>query len=102
MKQKLQNSLWMIIEKLVAVFGLMFVTSFVAKYVGPVTFGVIAISMLIFQFIQSVAMMGCDVILLKRIAQNHRSGIRLMVPAVILVVSVTFKPSVQRAPVPGK
>ncbi|KHE02720.1 O-antigen/teichoic acid export membrane protein [Pantoea sp. PNA 14-12] len=88
MKQKLQNSLWMIIEKLVAVFGLMFVTSFVAKYVGPVTFGVIAISMLIFQFIQSVAMMGCDVILLKRIAQNHRSGIRLMVPAVILVFSL--------------
>lgn len=88
MKQKLQNSLWMIIEKLVAVFGLMFVTSFVAKYVGPVTFGVIAISMLIFQFIQSVAMMGCDVILLKRIAQNHRSGIRLMVPAVMLVFTI--------------
>ena len=37
MKEKLKNSLWMIAEKIIAVFGLIFVTSFVAKYVGPTT-----------------------------------------------------------------
>lgn len=78
--------MWLIAEKLIAVFGLIFVTSYVAKYVGPTTFGVISISMLVFQFIQSVAMMGSDVILLKRISQNHRSGMRLMMSAILLVL----------------
>lgn len=86
MKDKLKNSMWMIAEKLIAVFGLIFVTSYVAKYVGPTTFGVIAISMLVFQFIQSVAAMGSDVILLKRISQNRRSGIRLMMATFVLVM----------------
>ncbi|WP_286876895.1 MULTISPECIES: flippase [Pantoea] len=88
MKEKLRNSMWMIAEKLIAVFGLIFVTSYVAKYVGPTTFGIISLSMLIFQFLQSIAVMGSDVILLKRIAQNHRSGIRLMMAAGLLVLGV--------------
>lgn len=86
MKDKLKNSLWMIAEKLIAVFGLIFVTSYVAKYVGPATFGIISISMLVFQFIQTIALMGSDVILLKRIAQNRRSGLRLMMATFLLVL----------------
>ncbi|WP_312109128.1 hypothetical protein [Pantoea septica] len=70
MKDKLKNSMWMIAEKIIAVFGLIFVTSFVAKYVGPTTFGIISISLLVFQFLQTVAYMGSDVILLKRLSQN--------------------------------
>ncbi|MCE0489004.1 oligosaccharide flippase family protein [Pantoea sp. Mb-10] len=88
MKDKLKNSMWMIAEKLIAIFGLIFVTSYVAKYVGPTTFGIISIAMLVFQFIQSVAIMGSDVILLKRIAQNRRSGIRLMMTTFMLVMVI--------------
>ncbi|ORM65701.1 flippase [Pantoea rodasii] len=86
MKDKLKNSMWMIAEKLIAVFGLIFVTSYVAKYVGPTTFGIISVSMLVFQFIQSIAAMGSDVILLKRISQNRHSGIRLMMATFLLVL----------------
>ena len=86
MKDKLKNSMWMIAEKLIAVFGLIFVTSYVAKYVGPTTFGIISIAMLVFQFIQTIALMGSDVILLKRIAQNHHSGLRLMMATSLLVL----------------
>lgn len=88
MKNKLKNSMWMIAEKLIAVFGLIFVTSYVAKYVGPTTFGIISLSMLVFQFIQSIAVMGSDVILLKRISQNHHSGIRLMMATFLLVMLI--------------
>ncbi|BAN98990.1 hypothetical protein E05_42240 [Plautia stali symbiont] len=86
MKDKLKNSMWTIAEKLIAVFGLIFVTSYVAKYVGPTTFGIISIAMLVFQFIQTIALMGSDVILLKRIAQNHHSGLRLMMATFLLVL----------------
>lgn len=84
--RQLKNALWIVAEKLLAVLGLIFVTSLVAKYVGPTTFGIIALSMLIFQFIQSVAIMGSDVVILKRVAQNERSGIRLMQSTFMLVL----------------
>ncbi|ERK05335.1 polysaccharide biosynthesis protein [Pantoea sp. AS-PWVM4] len=86
MKDKLKNSLWMIAEKLIAVLGLIFVTSYVAKYVGPTTFGIISLSMLVFQFVQTIAQMGSDVILLKRISQKRYSGIRLMISTFFLVL----------------
>jgi len=88
MKNKLKNSLWMIAEKIIAVFGLIFVTSFVAKYVGPTTFGIISISLLVFQFLQTIAYMGSDVILLKRLSQNKHSGIKLMLSASVLIFTL--------------
>jgi len=88
MMDKLKNSLWMIAEKIISVLGLIFVTSFVAKYVGPTTFGIMSISMLVFQFIQSIAIMGSDVILLKRISQNKNSGVRLMISTFFLVLII--------------
>lgn len=87
MKEKIRNSLWMISEKIIAVFGLIFVTSFVAKYVGPTIFGIMSISMLVFQFIQSISIMGSDVILLKRISRNKESGVKLMLSTFFLVLS---------------
>ena len=35
------NSIWMILEKIISVFGLLFVTSYVAKYIGPSNFGIL-------------------------------------------------------------
>ncbi|HBY4329534.1 TPA: polysaccharide biosynthesis protein, partial [Klebsiella pneumoniae] len=45
----LNNSFWMMAEKIISIFGLIFVTSFVAKYVGPSIYGDIALSLSIFQ-----------------------------------------------------
>ncbi|WP_433912256.1 oligosaccharide flippase family protein [Raoultella ornithinolytica] len=77
-KRIMTNSLWMMSEKIVAIFGLIFVTSFVAKYVGPGVFGSIALAMSIFQLIQLVAQLGTDVLIFKRLSRNRQSGVNLI------------------------
>ncbi|MXF46380.1 oligosaccharide flippase family protein [Raoultella sp. Lac2] len=72
------NALWMMSEKLVTLFGLFFVTSFVAKYIGPYRFGQLALAIAIFQVVQVVAQMGCDNIIFKRVSQKTLSGIKLI------------------------
>ena len=42
------NSVWMMSEKLISIFGLIFVTSFVAKYIGPENFGKLTFASSIF------------------------------------------------------
>lgn len=77
-KKIYKNAFWMMSEKVVSIFGLFFVTSFVAKYVGPEIFGQIALSIAIFQVVQIIAQLGGDNILFKRVAKNMTSGIKLM------------------------
>lgn len=77
-KKILSNSLWMMSEKIVSIFGLVFVTSFVAKYVGPEIFGSIALAMSIFQLIQLVSEMNTDALIFKRLSKNNVSGINLI------------------------
>lgn len=72
------NSLWMMSEKIVSIFGLIFVTSFVAKYVGPDIFGNIALALSIFQLIQLASQLGSDVLIFKRLSRNKKSGINLI------------------------
>lgn len=48
----------MMSEKIISIFGLFFVTSFVAKYVGPTTFGQISLAIALFQVVQIIAQMG--------------------------------------------
>lgn len=81
----------MMSEKIVSIFGLIFVTSFVAKYVGPEIFGNIALAMSIFQLIQLVSQLGTDVLIFKRLSKNNASGINLInvtvpIRAVVYVV----------------
>lgn len=77
-KKVLFNSLWMMLEKVISIFGLIFVTSFVARYVGPTVFGEIAYATSLFQIIQVLAQLGSDVIIFKRVAKKESSGIRLI------------------------
>lgn len=76
-KRMISNAFWIMSEKLIAVFGLVFVTSFVAKYVGPEIFGEIAFATSIFQITQIIAQMGSDVIIFKRMSSNQQSGIKI-------------------------
>ncbi|MCE9814662.1 oligosaccharide flippase family protein [Raoultella ornithinolytica] len=90
-KKIVSNALWMMSEKIVSIFGLIFVTSFVAKYVGPEIFGNIALAMSIFQLIQLVSQLGTDVLIFKRLSKNNASGINLInvtvpIRAVVYVV----------------
>jgi len=76
--------MWMMLEKVISIFGLIFVTSFVAKYVGPTTFGQIAYATSLFQIVQVLAQLGSDVLIFKRISKNEKSGINLINSTVFL------------------
>lgn len=77
-KNALSNSIWMMSEKIISIFGLIFVTSYVAKYVGPSIYGEIMYATTIFQIAQVASQLGSDVIIFKRISKNHHSGIKLI------------------------
>ena len=68
----------MMVEKVIAIFGIIFVTSFVAKYIGPTVYGKIALSLSVFQLIQIVSQFGSDVLIFKRISVNVKSGVNLI------------------------
>ncbi len=88
------NSIWIILEKLIALLGLIFVTSFVAKYIGPESFGKLSFATTIFAVVQTLAIWGTDVICSKRIAQNHDSGLRLLKSISLLRAIVFFVTSI--------
>ncbi|BDX10409.1 TPA: oligosaccharide flippase family protein [Klebsiella pneumoniae] len=77
-KSVFSNSLWMMSEKIISIFGLIFVTSYVTKYVGPNIYGQIAFATSLFQIVQIVSQMGSDVIIFKRLSKNNSSGIKLI------------------------
>ncbi|WOE30892.1 MULTISPECIES: polysaccharide biosynthesis protein [unclassified Acinetobacter] len=76
-KKIMSNSLWMMLEKLVSMIGLIFVNSYMAKYVGPENFGKIIFASSLFIFIQSIAWFGAQNVYLKRMSENKISGMRL-------------------------
>lgn len=73
-----KNAFWMMSEKVISIAGVFLVGSFVAKYVGPLIWGEIALAIVFFQVVQTVSQMGGDNILFRRMSKNKISGIRLM------------------------
>lgn len=65
-------------EKIISIFGVIFVTSFIAKYVGPDIFGQIAFATSLFQIAMIIAQFGSDVIIFKRVSKSEGSGIKLI------------------------
>lgn len=86
-KKIIINSFWMMSEKIISIIGLIFVTSFVAKYVGPKIFGDIAFATSLFQIVQIIAQFGSDVIIFKRVGGNKKSGVKLIISTVYLRMS---------------
>ena len=78
-KKIVSNSLWMMLEKLVSMIGLIFVNSYMAKYVGPDNFGKIVFAASLFVFIQSLAWFGAQNVYFKRMSQNSTSGLKLAI-----------------------
>lgn len=73
-KKIFSNSLWMMSEKLVSIFGLIFVTSFVARYIGPENFGKLTFASSIFAIIQTCAMFGSENIIFQKTAKDRSVG----------------------------
>lgn len=77
-KKVVSNSFWMMFEKLIGIFGLIFVTSYVAKYIGPTNFGKIALATTVFTFVQTLTWFGNQEILFKRVSKNAISGLQYL------------------------
>lgn len=78
MKKVYINSLWMMSEKLLSIFGLIFVTSFVAQYLGPENFGKLTFATSIFAILQTIAMFGSDNIIFQKTSKNQKMGERII------------------------
>lgn len=90
----LNNSIWMMLEKLISIFGIVFVSSYVAKYVGTSIFGTIALSISVCQIILVISQMGSDVIIFKRASKNEFSGVVLIEVTKIIRMSIYFALSI--------
>ncbi|WP_017347303.1 hypothetical protein [Pantoea sp. A4] len=74
----MSNAAWMMSEKIVSVFGVIFVTSYVAKAFGPAVFGQMTFSVSLFSMVQTIAVFGTETILFKSISKSTAKGLRLM------------------------
>lgn len=83
-KKIFSNSAWMILEKFLGIFGLIFVNSYMAKYLGPENYGKLAFVASLFVFVQTIAWFGAQNVLFKRFSENVNSGIRLALASQIL------------------
>ncbi|PKH22334.1 polysaccharide biosynthesis protein [Enterobacterales bacterium CwR94] len=90
----MSNAAWMMSEKLVSVFGVIFVTSYVAKSFGPSVFGQMAFSTSLFSVVQTIAIFGTETLLFKHISQNVNKGKRLMSVAKMLRLTLVLLISV--------
>ncbi|MFA9500036.1 oligosaccharide flippase family protein [Mannheimia sp. E30BD] len=65
-------------EKVIYLFGLIFVTALVAKYIGPENFGKLAFVTSIFAIVQTVCMFGLENVIFQKISKNRKMGERVM------------------------
>lgn len=77
-KKIVSNSLWMMLEKFIGIFGVIFVMSYVAKYIGPDNFGKIALANTLFTFVQTLTWFGNQEIFFKRVSRNTNSGLKYL------------------------
>lgn len=89
-KKIFSNSAWMILEKFLGIFGLIFVNSYMARYIGPENYGKLAFVASIFVFVQTIAWFGTQNVLFKRLSKNAASGVKLAIASQILRRSLYF------------
>lgn len=83
-KKVFSNSAWMMLEKFLGIFGLIFVNSYMAKYIGPENFGKLSFTISIFVFVQTFSWFGAQSVLFKRLSENVNSGMRLSLASQLL------------------
>ena len=88
-KTVLFNSLWMMAEKIISIFGMIFVTAFVAKYIGPENFGKITFAASIFAIVQTIAMFGLSDIIFQKASKNRKIGEKIIY-STILIRNILF------------
>ena len=72
------NTIWLVSERILSIFGLFIITSSVAKYIGPSNFGKINTAVLYFSIVQSLVVWGSDIIGVKLITRFPIYGINFL------------------------
>ena len=88
---RILNSIWMILEKGVAFFGLIFVVSAVAKYLGPEVYGYLALAASIFAIVNVFARLGLDQIYFKSVSKNQTKN-NTLIKNMINMISIIYIP----------
>ncbi|CAI0745088.1 flippase [Serratia entomophila] len=78
MKAILVNAMWLMIERISLSLSGIFVSIYVARYLGPGQFGAINYLLATVAVLVPLAQLGADSIIFNRIARRRASGIRLM------------------------
>jgi PST family polysaccharide transporter len=95
----IKNSFWLLLEKAIRAFLGMFVGAWVASYLGPSEFGELAFSFAIVSFLQGIAYLGMDAIIVREISHDDKkSGIiigtafalRILVGLIIWITMITI------------
>lgn len=78
MKAMLMNSLWLMLERVSLSLSGIFVSVYVARYLGPAQYGLINYLLSVIAIAVPLVQLGADAVLFNRVAKRPRSGMRLM------------------------
>ncbi len=78
MKTVLMNSLWLMLERISLSLSGIFVSVYVARYLGPAQYGLISYLLSVIAIGVPLVQLGADTVLFNRVAKRVHSGIRLM------------------------
>lgn len=91
---RIQNAMWMILEKGISFFGLIFVVSAVAKYLGPDIYGYLALAASVFAIVNVIARLGLDQVYFKTISKNQKNNNNLLKNLVNIISCIYFPLSI--------
>ena len=84
MKAMLMNSLWLMLERVSLSLSGIFVSVYVARYLGPAQYGLINYLLSVIAIAVPLVQLGADAVLFNRVARRRHSGIRLMLASMRL------------------
>ena len=88
MRRVLTNSGWLMLDKLVRLLLTLFVTAWIARYLGPEQFGDLAYVLAYIAFFQAVVLLGADGIAVRDIARNVTEAPRILGSLLVMRVCV--------------
>jgi O-antigen/teichoic acid export membrane protein len=85
-----KNSSWMLFEQIIRLFSGVFVSIYVARYLGPENFGVLSFSLAISTFLMAFTRLGMDSILLREVVNtNSRVDIKKLLSTSFWLMFIT-------------
>ncbi|MFM5297928.1 flippase [Aeromonas veronii] len=86
----INNSCWLMFDKLIRILLGLLVSAWVARYLGPAQYGELAYVLAYLAFFQAVAVLGMDGIIVRDIAKDKTNAGEILGTAFILRLSVGF------------